>query len=139
TWEDQLGLTRTDFSHKPAYNSFKTYQPTNTGCTYTGIAHARSSAQDPAQQAGTSATTAAAGAPASSLAVVGRSFSVLLRVGRVSTVARSSGWSRARTGQVLVKGRVRGAHGGRLVLRLERRRPGGRSWRRAGTRRARIH
>ena len=34
TWVDQLGLLRSDFSPKPAYNAFKAYTPGNTGCTY---------------------------------------------------------------------------------------------------------
>lgn len=34
TWEHQLGLTRTDFSHKLAYERFKSYTPGGGGCTY---------------------------------------------------------------------------------------------------------
>jgi polysaccharide biosynthesis protein PslG len=34
TWLAQLGLVRTDFSTKPAYDAFKSYTPGNTGCTY---------------------------------------------------------------------------------------------------------
>ena len=34
-WEYQLGLTRTDFSHKPAYDAFKSYTSGDgEGCTY---------------------------------------------------------------------------------------------------------
>jgi polysaccharide biosynthesis protein PslG len=34
TWADQLGLVRTDFSRKPAFDAFKQYTPGNGGCTY---------------------------------------------------------------------------------------------------------
>lgn len=34
TWGDQLGLTLTDFTPKPAYNAFKSYTPGSTGCEY---------------------------------------------------------------------------------------------------------
>ena len=34
TWEDQLGLVRTDFSRKPAFEAFKRYTPGSGGCTY---------------------------------------------------------------------------------------------------------
>ena len=35
TWLAQLGLVRTDFSTKPAYDAFKSYTPGSVGCTYT--------------------------------------------------------------------------------------------------------
>lgn len=34
TWADQLGLVRTDFSRKPAFDAFKSYTPGAGGCTY---------------------------------------------------------------------------------------------------------
>ena len=34
TWLGQLGLVRTDFSQKLAYNAFKSYTPGSVGCTY---------------------------------------------------------------------------------------------------------
>jgi polysaccharide biosynthesis protein PslG len=34
TWGDQLGLTYTDFTPKPAYNAFKAYTPGSVGCEY---------------------------------------------------------------------------------------------------------
>ena len=34
TWADQLGLVRTDFSRKPAFDAFKNYTPGAGGCTY---------------------------------------------------------------------------------------------------------
>ena len=34
TWLGQLGLVRTDFSKKLAYNAFKSYTPGSVGCTY---------------------------------------------------------------------------------------------------------
>src|SRR3954452_9773673 len=37
TWTSQLGLTRSDFSPKPAYSAFKGYQPGSQGCQYTGL------------------------------------------------------------------------------------------------------
>ena len=34
TWEDQLGLVRSNFSRKPAFEAFKRYTPGAGGCTY---------------------------------------------------------------------------------------------------------
>jgi hypothetical protein len=145
TWEDQLGLIRTDFSQKPAYNSFKNYQPGTTGCTYTGITRTDATPPPDPTPDPTPTTVPATSTPppvtsgeAESLTSLDGPFQVLLRVSRVGRVARSAARGKAR-GRVSVKGRVLGANGGRLVLRLERRRGHGRrAWRSAGSQRVRI-
>jgi hypothetical protein len=104
TWEDQLGLVRTDFSRKQAYESFKSYGPGQGGCRYQ-------------QPGGASAGPAANSAPSR----LERRLSVkILRITRKRAVV-STHRRRSRRGRLGVVGRVEGARGGRVSLRLERR------------------
>jgi hypothetical protein len=95
SWETQLGLMRTDFTHKPSYNAFKSYQPGTAGPgpgpTSTAPAGTSPTASPLASASGTSTQRRAT-----------RTF-IRLRYRR------------------LVAGRVAGARGGRVTVRLRRR------------------
>ncbi len=97
TWETQLGLMRTDFVHKPSYEAFKSYQP---GAV----------APDPSSPSPAAPSSTAPGASSS-----------------IPHAASTSG-DRRRTRTFialmhrrLVAGRVAGAAGGRVKIRLHRR------------------
>jgi polysaccharide biosynthesis protein PslG len=108
TWETQLGLMRTDFSHKPSYDAFKNYQPG-------AAAPAPSSPPPPA--------TVASGSPSGSGTAAGRratrTFIALTRGGLTRRSALVA--SRLIMRRVVVSGRVAGGSGGRVVIRLRRR------------------
>ncbi|MFL5913420.1 MAG: cellulase family glycosylhydrolase [Gaiellaceae bacterium] len=125
-WEDQLGLANTNWSHKPAYDAFKSIDPSQGGCSY-GL--------DPA------APTTPAPAPAGSPGSPGKTAStqtktagstkhrVIVRVREVRTGAAHSA-RRARRHSLNVTGSVVGASGGRVQLRFERKAADGR-WRKS--------
>jgi len=132
TWVDQLGLTRWDFSHKVAYDAFKGYQQGNQGCQYTGLPNpkpALAPAPSPATDSGTSQPIPSGSAPSTKA-----SPRVRVRI-RLGVRSRASSRSKGRRG-VPVSGRVVGARGGRVVLRLERRT--GHGWRRSRGYRLRL-
>jgi polysaccharide biosynthesis protein PslG len=90
TWETQLGLTRTDFAHKPSYDAFKNYQP------------------------GAAATPAQPGNEPSAGRLGGSTSEIAPRTRRAT---RTFITLRRRR---LVSGRVAGASGGRVKITLSR-------------------
>jgi hypothetical protein len=125
TWDDQLGITNVDFSQKLAYSAFKTYTPGTTGCTY------REANGDPSPQAQTQPQTAPAVAPPaptpSTTTTAPRRTRTTFRIRRLTAQAARA---TARTARLPIRfeivGKVTGATGGRVVLRIERR--SGRRW-----------
>ena len=133
SWEDQLGLVRTDFSHKLAYDAFKTYTPGSGGCTYeypgttpptepepvapeTTIPDPTPSEEEPTAEPDEFATSS----------VFGR---MTLRIVRVRSTRRATvSGSEAPRVPLRIAGRLDGAKRGRMGLRLERRSNG--DWRR---------
>jgi polysaccharide biosynthesis protein PslG len=103
SWETQLGLMRTDFSRKPSYYAFRGY---STG------------ACAPAAPAALAAP--GTGSPATSVRSR-RTTSVVVRVKRVRRRGRVQAAGRRWTRRVVVAGRVAGADGGGVKLRLCRR------------------
>jgi polysaccharide biosynthesis protein PslG len=117
TWETQLGLMRTDFTHKSSYAAFKDYQP---GAIAPDPSSPPPDPSSPPPPAGASLTpgpasssgTAAARRPTSTFIALSRG-----RFARRSARVASRGISR----RVLISGRVRGASGGRVEIKLRRR------------------
>ena len=111
TWEDQLGLVRTDYSKKPAYDAYKAYSPDAGGCDYT----LKPGAQEPANKSDVMAkqapAPATATAPQLSLTVRPASRTLRARRGkrRVVTARRFT-----------LAGTVRNTKGGYLWLQLQR-------------------
>jgi Cellulase (glycosyl hydrolase family 5) len=108
TWETQLGLVRTDFTRKPSYGAFKSYTP---GAIASGASSPRPAAVASPTQGSTSGTTA-----------IGRRLTRIFikvrrrpRAGLSARVAR-----RAIPREFLISGRVAGASGGRVEVRLRR-------------------
>ena len=140
-WEDQLGLTTANWTHKPAYDAFRAIDPNQGGCTY----HESSTTPTgPGTQSAAAPGTQPAGAPAavaggartggssssSSGSETGESTPrIVLKVKTAG--AQSAGTSkRLKTGRKFkVYGKVLGAKGGRLMLAFERRVHG--KWRNA--------
>ena len=128
TWEDQLGLVTTNWTHKPAYDAFRAIDPNQGGCTY----H-QSSGSQPAQApapASTGSAPAAGGTrtgSSSSSSSTGTSTTgqsaprIVLKVKTAG--AQSAGVSRKlKAGRKFqVFGKVVGAKGGRLTLAFQRR------------------
>jgi hypothetical protein len=110
TWETQLGLMRTDFSHKPSYDAFKSYQP---GAT----------APVPSSPPAPTIASVASGSPSGSETAAGRRATrtfIALRRGRLTRLSARVA-SRVIARRVVISGRVAGASGGRVVIRLRRR------------------
>ena len=129
TWETQLGLTHTDFTHKPSYDAFKNYQPgsglgpsTPPPGTPAPGSPAPADPSSP-QPAGTQTTTTTTGTHAGRRST--RTFLTLRRGGLARGLARAASRPAARA--VVIAGRVAGAHGGRVTIRLSRR-GSGRHW-----------
>jgi hypothetical protein len=127
TWETQLGLMRTDFSHKPSYAAFKSYQP---GAV----------APDPSSPPPPGVTSVASGSPSGSGTTAAarrptRTF-IALRRGRLARRSARVA-SRVIARQVLISGRVAGASGGRVAIKLRRRDHLGR-WKALSPRRLRL-
>jgi hypothetical protein len=95
SWETQLGLMRTDFTHKPSYDAFKSYQPGTA-------APAPTFASPTSTSAPVSSTQHTASASGTTTRRATRTF-IRLRHRRV------------------VAGRVAGAGGGRVTVKLHRR------------------
>jgi hypothetical protein len=104
-WEDQLGLTNTDFTQKPAYTALKTYTPNTTTPT-----------------AGSGTTTTP---PPTSTTPKGQAkksqTSTTLRVNGRATATAARTTRRARKAPVVVNGRVLGAGSGVVMLLVQRR------------------
>jgi hypothetical protein len=137
TWETQLGLMRTDFTRKPSYEAFKAYQPGSAASA--PAPESSSPLPDPASPqppAGASPTpavikgyvTPAARHPTRTLIGLSRG-----RIARRSAGAASRQlWRR-----MLISGRVMGANGGRVEIKLRRRGEHGR-WKALRSRRMRV-
>jgi hypothetical protein len=95
-WLDQLGLMRTDFTHKPSYDAFKSFQP--------GVV-----AADPAAPP---TPDPPAPAPATVSPTARASTSGTRRATRTFIALRD---------RRLVRGRVAGAGGGKVTVKLHRR------------------
>jgi hypothetical protein len=139
TWDDQLGLMKTNWAHKPAYDAYKGYSPGTQGCTY--IDRATGSAlrppvppsgqgqpgTTPQQPAPATAPVATKPAPAK---VAARRTRTVLRV----APARGTSRSRLRVASsrfhatVTLLGTVLNANRGRVTIELQRRVNG--HWRR---------
>ena len=130
SWEHQLGLMRTDFTHKPSYDAFKSYQP--------GTAPPAPATRPPtAPPAGPSQATQPA-PPAGPGAVnrrATRTFIKLTRAGRARRSARAA--SRGVPRRIQISGRVAGASAGNLRIKLSRRDRDGR-WKALRTRRMKV-
>jgi hypothetical protein len=100
TWETQLGLMRTDFTHKPSYDAFKAYQP----------GAAAPSASSPAP----------AGTSPSGTSPVGSSTAHAATTSGTTARRATRTFIRLRHRR-LVAGRVAGAGGGRVTIKLHRR------------------
>jgi polysaccharide biosynthesis protein PslG len=100
TWETQLGLMRTDFTHKPSYDAFRSYQPGAIAPVPSSPPLAAPPSPSSPAPSTTSATPHAASTSAARRAT--RTFIALRRRG-------------------LVSGRVANAGGGRVTIRLHRR------------------
>ena len=133
-WYHQLGLTRTNFSQKLAYNAFKSWAPGAGGCTYQDpAAPAPAAASEPAPQPQPEPTVeepapepeeeAASDEDADEPVSSSERASYRVRV-RIVRSARAAGTTRRSS--VRVVGRVKGAKRGRVVLRLQRKNADGR-------------
>jgi hypothetical protein len=147
TWLDQLGLVRTNFSRKPAYDAFKSYTPGSVGCTYQDAPPPPAPAPEPEPVPVPEPTpepvpvdpepTADPASEVDEDPVVSSSWIVDLRLLRLDGVARTargdtrSGSTRAR---LHVVGSVSNAHRGHVELRLRCVARGDDNWRRTITR-----
>jgi hypothetical protein len=115
TWETQLGLMRTDFTHKPSYAAFKSYQP--------------GAAPPPAAPSPTTTTTKPSGSTTSSSPSGGggrRATRTSMTFTRRVTRHRVAASTVRPLRRLVVRGRVAGAHRGRVAVRLRRRAANGR-------------
>ncbi|MEA2404891.1 MAG: polysaccharide biosynthesis protein PslG, partial [Thermoleophilaceae bacterium] len=137
-WESQLGLTRTDFSHKQAYDAYKQYSPGGSSdCTYHEAGGAPTPAGTappaPAPAPQPTATTTTSAAKSSTTSSPSRTRTTLRVQAR-----RPSAPTGAATGAAVVRfrvtvlGKVVGADGGRVTIELQH--LVGSQWRAAGTR-----
>jgi hypothetical protein len=137
-WEDQLGLVTTNWTHKPAYDAFKSVDPNAGGCTYhdSSGAPVSSSSQAPgsAQQPQAAGTAAAPTASSSATSTVNPKLALHVK----TAGAHSSGTSKGvRSGvRFTVFGKVENAHGGSVVLTFQRRVHG--KWHNAKTLRVKV-
>jgi hypothetical protein len=124
-WEDQLGLVNTNWSHKPAYDAFKSVDPNQAGCTY----HDDNGAIDapappPPAQAGIGTASGSTTKPGATAPATHR---VIVHVRRSHAAHVASRHARRK---LTVLGSVVGAKGGRVQLRFERKSPRG-HWKRS--------
>ena len=117
TWETQLGLMRTDFTRKPSYDAFRSYQP---GAVAPDPSSPPPDPSSPPPPAGASLTSGSASS--SGTAAPRRPTTTFIALSRGRLVRRSArAASRRSSRQVLISGRVTGASGGRVVIELRRR------------------
>ena len=122
TWETQLGLMRTDFTHKPSYDAFKSYQPGTAPSSPSPLAPTPAPTSTSPAPNGSSSPSAAD--PVAATRRSTRTFITVRHSGLSRLRARAS--SRRLVRAVVVSGRVAGAGGGRVRITLGRRGPGGR-------------
>ena len=127
-WDDQLGLTYVNFSHKPAYDSFKSVDPSQGGCTYGGAAGSppgttsgSGSGAGSTTGSGSGSTSGQSGAGSAGTGSAGHEITVHVRRAK-----RVSSASARHAVKLTVVGKVAHASGGRVVLRFERSTRGGR-------------
>jgi polysaccharide biosynthesis protein PslG len=127
TWEDQLGLTTTGWSHKPAYDAFRAIDPGQGGCTYHD---SNGRPLGPGTQLVAPQAPAASTQGASTKKAPAKAPTIVLKV-KTASGAQSAGASKKlKTGRKFkVYGQVLGVKGGRLVLIFQHRVHG--KWRKA--------
>jgi Cellulase (glycosyl hydrolase family 5) len=123
TWETQCGLMRTDFTHKPSYAAFRSYEP---GAAATGPAppppDPSSPPPDPSSPPPAGASLPAGSGASSGTATARRPTRTYIALSRGRLVRRSArAASSVHSRQLLISGRVTGASGGRVEVRLRRR------------------
>jgi polysaccharide biosynthesis protein PslG len=124
-WEDQLGLTTTGWSHKPAYDAFRAVDPNQGGCTYHDV-HGTplGSGTDLVQPA----APAPAAAPTNTKKPAAKAPTIVLHVKTAAGPHSASSSKRLKTGvRFKVFGRVVSAKGGRMILTFQHRAHG--KWR----------
>ena len=145
TWVDQLGLTRTDFSPKPAYNAFKAYTPGSQGCAYNYPASPPDPAPEPEPTPEPEPSTESVDEPEAEpeeedgiqTSSVRRRVGIrLVRFVDARTASRTSDAQPPR--RMRVEGRVFKADRGRIALRLTCHGRDGKDWQTVAQRHARI-
>jgi hypothetical protein len=125
TWETQLGLMRTDFTHKPSYDAFRSYQPGAIAPDPSSPPPADPSSPPPAGTSSPSPSGTSPTPPASTSGttpVARRSTRTFITLRRRPSARRSArAASRGISREVLISGRVAGASGGRVEIKLRRR------------------
>jgi|SRR5215211_132059 len=126
TWETQLGLMRTDFTHKPSYDAFKSYQPGASP------PDPPSPPPPPGDPSSTSPAVGASPTPlrTSDTETVGvdpRGTRSLITLGPTRFAPLSARVARRGASRELhISGRLTGASDGRVEIQLHRRDSGGR-------------
>jgi hypothetical protein len=136
-WEDQLGLTNVDWSHKPAYDAFKSTDPGAGGCTYhDGSGNPVGASGQPAPAQAQATTTQAQPTSAATTTTTTAKPKLALHVKTAG--AQSAGTSnRVKSGvRFTVFGKVVNAKGGSVVLTFQRRVNG--NWHNANSIRVRL-
>jgi hypothetical protein len=129
-WEDQLGLVTTNWSHKPAYDAFRSVDPNQGGCVY------HDSSGNPVGASGPNPATppAAATPPAVGTGTTSTNAAlkhrVTLRVRRLHRLSAAAKARHPKRRRLAVVGSVAAAHDGHVLLRFERQGPRG-HWRRS--------
>jgi hypothetical protein len=127
-WEDQLGLVTTNWSHKPAYDAFKSVDPNQGGCTYhDGSGNPVSASGSPPPPPPATPPPAANTGTTTTTPVKHRVTVHVRRSHRLSAAAKSRHPKRR---SLIVVGSVAAAHDGRVQLRFECKAPHG-QWRRS--------
>jgi hypothetical protein len=133
SWDDQLGLTNTDFSHKPAYDAYKAYAPGNTGCAYREQSGTPTpSGTTPPAQTTTTASASPSKSPSTAATTSRTRTTLRLRMRKPRATSSSATAAAVIRFRVTVIGKVLGADAGRVTIELQHRVGG--KWRKAGTR-----
>lgn len=119
TWEDQLGLVRTDFSPKPALDAFRNYSPGAGGCSYHEASASEAAAAAPAD----APTNPREATPSTSNPSTERRATVV-RITRVSPVRQAVSarvlTARSARPKFSISGVLKDASGSRVTLRFQR-------------------
>ena len=141
-WGDQLGLMRTDFSPKPAYNAFKAYTPGSTGCEYQYPQAVPPVDPEPTPEPTDEPTTGPEPTdeeqPDEGVVSSSVRRSVDIQLVRLADARASRRTERRRRIAMRVIGKVSHADRGHVELRLTCRGRGDRDWRRSVTRNADV-
>ena len=132
-WDDSLGLMKTDFSHKPAYDTFKAYTP--------GAGPAPAPAPRPAPAPAPAPTTGPDGsdhAPDATGTRPKKRTRTSLRVGTSATTSATTAAVANRTRSYSLGGHVVASSGGFVTIRLQRPAGSSRAYRTVRTLRVRL-